>query len=122
MEPAILKDKEHSTFRQAVRKFVEEDVQPNAKDCEREKRFSVDLLSKFASKGFLGISLPTNVGGGGKDFWYEVILAEELAKSRALGWALSILVQGNMLAPLISQLGTDKQKDKVLKPALSGDF
>jgi len=122
MEPAILKDKEHSAFRQAVRNFVEEEVKPNAKDWEREKHFSADLLSKFASKGFLGISLPTHIGGGGKDFWYEVILTEELAKSRALGWALSILVQSNMLAPLISQLGTEKQKEKVLKPALSGDF
>jgi len=122
MEPEILKDKEHSTFRQTVRNFVEKEVKPNATNWEQEKHFPANLLSKFASKGLLGISLPTNVGGGGKDFWHEVVMAEELARSRALGWALSILVQGNMLAPLISQLGTSEQKEKVLKPALQGGF
>jgi len=44
MEPAILKDKEHSTFRQVIRKFVEEEVRPNAKNWEQKKHFPDNLL------------------------------------------------------------------------------
>jgi alkylation response protein AidB-like acyl-CoA dehydrogenase len=122
MEPAILKDGKHFAFRKNIRKFVEEEIRPGATSWEQKKYFPADLLSKLASKGFLGASLPSRVGGGGKDFWHEVILAEELARSKALGWALSMLVQSNMLAPLIFQLGTAKQKEEILKPALRGDF
>lgn len=122
MEPRIFKEKQHNAFRQAIRKFVEQEVRPNAVDWERKRHFPADLLAKLASQGFLGVSLPKDVGGGEKDFWYEVILAEELAKSQTLGWALSVLVQSNVLAPLLLQLATKEQREKILKPALRGDF
>ena len=122
MEPLIFEDEQHKTFRQNIRKFIEKEVSPNALEWEKTRYIPTDLLKKLGKKGFIGLSLPVKVGGGNKDFWHEVILAEELARSRTLGWALSILVQSNMVAPLIFQLGNKDQKEKILKSALSGEF
>ncbi len=122
MEPLIFEDKSHKTFRQTVRKFIAKEVTPHALEWEKTRSIPTNLLQKVGDNGFIGLSLPKSVGGGNKDFWYEVILAEELARSKTLGWALSILVQSNMLAPLIFQLGNNEQKEKILKPALAGKF
>jgi alkylation response protein AidB-like acyl-CoA dehydrogenase len=122
MEPFIFENETHKRFRQIVRDFVEKEIKPNALKWEQEEYCPVELLKKAGEKGLIGVALPRGVGGGGKDFWHEVILAEELAQSKTLGWTLSLLVQGNMIAPLIFQLGTKAQKEKVIKPALRGEF
>lgn len=81
----------------------------------------MNFLKRLAKKVLLAF-LSRWVNGGGKDFWHEVILAEELACSKTLGWTLSLLAQANMIASLIFQLGTKKQIEKTLKPALNGQF
>ncbi|MEX0909834.1 MAG: acyl-CoA dehydrogenase family protein [Candidatus Paceibacterota bacterium] len=122
MEPLAFEDKKHKDFRKTVKKFIEEEVSPNALEWEKTRHIPLNLLKKLSNEGLTGLSLPKEVGGKNEDFWHEVILAEELAQSRTLGWALSILVQTNMVAPLIFQLGNKKQKENILKPALSGEF
>jgi len=122
VEPSIFKEKAHKNFRLEVRKFTEKEIQPNALNWEKKRYFPPNHLRKLGRKGYIGISLPKNVGGGGKDFWHEVILAEELARSKTLGWPLTFMIQGNMTIPLIDKLGTKKQKNQILKPAIKGDY
>jgi alkylation response protein AidB-like acyl-CoA dehydrogenase len=122
MERAALSSETHRAFRALVRGFIEREVTPHALDWEKTAHVPVHLLERMGESGLIGLSLPEQVGGGGRDFWHEVILAEELARSRALGWALSVLVQSNMVAPLLFQLGSSEQHEKILKPALRGRF
>ena len=121
MEPSIFEHEDHKHFRQIARDFVEKEIRPNALKWEQTGHCPVELLEKAGRRGLIGVALPSGVGGGGKDFWHEVILAEELARSKTLGWTLSLLVQGNMIAPLIFQLGTKEQKEKIIKSALRGE-
>lgn len=105
-----------------MRGFVAARMKPQSLEWEKSRFFATHLLKEFGKRKYLGLSLPRSVGGQGKDFWHEVVLAEELARSGALGCALSILVQTNMVAPILFQLGTRNQKSKILKPALRGDY
>lgn len=122
MDHPVLTAAPYRTFRESLRRFITEAIVPHAVDWERGRHFPGELLAEFGRRGYLGLSLPKEVGGGGKDFWHEVILAEELARSRTLGFSLSILVQSNMVAPLLSQLGTKKQCEEIVKPALRGNL
>lgn len=122
MEPALFSRESYLSFREKLRGFVATRMKPKSLEWETNRFFATHLLKEFGKRKYLGLSLPRNVGGQGKDFWHEVILAEELARSGALGCALSILVQTNMVAPILSQLGTKKQRDKILKPALRGNY
>ena len=116
-----LRKEPYVAFRSRVRAFFAREVVPHALEWERSKTLPLQLLKKCADEGLLGLSFPVEVGGHGKDFWYEVILAEELASAGALGWALSILVQTNGVAPLVYELGTPEQHVRVLKPAFRGE-
>jgi acyl-CoA dehydrogenase len=122
MEPAIFSQEPYLSFRKKMRGFVASRIKPQSLGWERKRFFATHLLKEFGKKKYLGLSLPRSVGGQGKDFWHEVILAEELARSGTLGCALSILVQTNMVAPILFQLGTRNQKNKILKPALLGNY
>lgn len=111
---------EYTSFRLQTKEFLRCEVLPHVAQWESEATVPVYLLKKCAEQGLLGLSFPINVGGQGKDFGYEVILAEELAKTGALGWALSILVQTNGVAPLINELAPHDIKVRVLKNAFQG--
>ncbi|MHB8710338.1 MAG: acyl-CoA dehydrogenase family protein [Minisyncoccota bacterium] len=115
-----LNKKDHIAFRLSTRKFLQREVASHALEWETSGKFPQNLLKKCAKQGLLGLSFPKEVGGQAKDFAYEVILAEELASAGALGWALSILVQTNGVAPLIYELASEATKKKVLKSAFQG--
>lgn len=122
MENFILTKEPYQSFRQALKNLIEKEVAPNALKWEKEAYFPRHLLKEFGGNGYLGLSLPLHDGGMGKDFWHEVIFVEELALCQAIGWVISILVQSNMIAPLFSLYGSLEQKEKILKPALRGEF
>jgi len=61
------------------------------------------------------------VGGAGGDYWYVVVLAEELVHTRNAGVNMGLLVQSQMATPIINEIGTDEQKKEFLAPALAGE-
>lgn len=122
MDYPILNQKPYLSFRKSLKEYIAKNVKPHALEWEASSILPQHLLKNLGKKGYLGLSLPKSAGGQGKDFWHEVILAEELGTCGALGWALSVLVQTNMLAPLIQNLGSKQQIDNFLKPALRGNY
>ena len=72
---------EHQMFRQSVRKFVENEINPYVDAWEAAEEFpSHDLFKKMGNLGFLGASYPEEYGGLGLDYSYNVVLAEEMAR------------------------------------------
>ena len=66
---------EHEMFRQSIRKFVEQEINPHADEWEEAGIFPAhDLFNKMGDLGFLGLTYPEEYGGQGLDFWYTVIL------------------------------------------------
>ncbi len=69
--------------------------------------------------GYAGLTWPSDHGGGGRDLTYEGILLEELARIEA-PQHLGVIGIG-MAGPTIIASGTEKQKERYLKPILSAD-
>lgn len=112
---------EHQLFRKTVRDYVTRELLPHRHDWEAARAFPRDLFKRMGELGFFAIGYPENSGGLGGDFWYKLILGEELLRSRMSGLVMSILVHSDMATPVIAALGTDEQKQEFLVPALQGD-
>ena len=108
-------------FRDAVRRFVREEIEPNVDDWEEAGRVPKALFRRLGELGFLGVEFPVEYGGGGGDFWMSVVLAEELARCRAGGVAFSVIVHTDMSSPWLVALGTDEQKERYLPGLASGE-
>jgi alkylation response protein AidB-like acyl-CoA dehydrogenase len=111
----------HRTFRDRVRAFVSEHFTPHAEDWEQRASFPRSVFSELGTEGLLGLTHSPRYGGQGLDFGYNVVLAEELPRSRMMGLTLSIIAQTNIFPPLLATLGTEEQKTEFLAPAIRGD-
>lgn len=111
----ILTD-EHQLFRQETRKFVENEVIPEAKERDHNgENMSDDLVQQLADMGFFGILIDEEYGGLGLDLKAYATIAEELSR----GWLSvgSIIARGQSLAG-----ATDDQKEKYLPKLASGEM
>ena len=73
---------EHRQFRDSFRKFVEAEIVPNHAQWEEDGVVSKELWRKAGQQGFLAFEVPEEYGGLGlKDFRYNAIVAEELARA-----------------------------------------
>lgn len=111
----------HEQFREEVRAFVEERLTPHADDWETREGFPASIFGDFGRAGLLGITQAERYGGRNLDFGYNVVLAEELPRSRMMGLSLSIMAQTNIFPPLLATLGTESQKQEFLMPAIRGE-
>jgi len=113
-------NKEHKLFRSSVREYVKKKLAPNAEEWEEQQTFPKEIFTELGELGFLGVRYPEKWGGSGLDYWYTVILCEELIRSGMLGLAVDIMVQSEFAIGVIADTGTDEQKEKYLKPAIAG--
>src|SRR6267378_6239874 len=112
---------EHELFRRNLRAYVEKELAPHALEWDEAGIFPREVFTGLAEIGALGINYPESVGGSGGDYWYVVVLAEELIRSRNSGLNMGVLVQSQMATPIILEVGTDEQKKEFLVPALAGE-
>ena len=111
----------HELFRQSVRRFVQDEIVPNADLWEEREETPRELFRRMGELGFLGVEYPEEHGGAGADFWMSVVLAEELARCRSGGVAFSVIVHTDMSSPWIARMGTAEQKARYLPGIISGD-
>jgi alkylation response protein AidB-like acyl-CoA dehydrogenase len=112
---------QHKLIRELARSFAEKELTKEILDeVEETGVFPKNILDKMAKAGFFGIKIPKEMGGAGADTLSYVIVMEEIAKVSAVA---SLYVSSpNSLSggPLLLE-GTDEQKEKYLKPILSGE-
>src|SRR5207244_4421592 len=112
---------EHELFRRNLRAYVERELAPHALEWDEAGIFPREVFTGMAEIGALGINYPEEVGGSAGDYWYVVVLAEELVHSRNAGVNMALLVQSQMATPIINEIGTTEQKKEFLIPALAGE-
>src|SRR5206468_5703871 len=112
---------EHDLFRRNLRAYVEKELAPHALEWDEAGIFPREVFTGMAEIGALGINYPEEVGGSAGDYWYVVVLAEELVHSRNAGVNMALLVQSQMATPIINEIGTAEQKKEFLIPALAGE-
>ncbi len=114
---------EHEAFRQTVRRFVETEINPHVEAWEEARLWPArDVLKKMGNLGLLGLTYPEAYGGGGVDYWYSVVLLEELGRADCAAVPMGIAVHTDMATPALAEFGSDDLKRRFLAPAIAGDM
>ena len=82
---------EHEALRESVHNFVVKELAPHAEEWE-ETTFPSSVFPRMGELGFLGLSMPEQYGGQGGDYFYNLVLAEELSHSNSGGLAMGVAV------------------------------
>ena len=112
---------EHDMFRGMVRQFVERELRPHADEWEAAGIFPREVFEKAGEQGLLGLSYDSKYGGSGLDYWFTVVLMEELVHSRCAGVNMALGVQCDFATHAVHDLGSDELKAEVLAPAIRGE-
>jgi acyl-CoA dehydrogenase len=100
---------ENEQFRQKARAFIDQQLRPRSTAWEEAGEFPRSVLRECAQHELFQ-----------SDPWLNGIVAEELPRCESLGFALSFLVQSNLITPLLEDFGTDAQKATYLPALRSG--
>jgi len=119
---AIYFSEEHEAFRDQLRRFVAEEIRPNADAWEEAGEIPREVFRTMGALGFLGVRYPEEYGGAEMDTVGSVILAEELGRAGLSGLAISTLVHTDMASPHLERYGTPEQKAAWLPGIISGDI
>ncbi|MFB7292960.1 acyl-CoA dehydrogenase family protein [Actinacidiphila glaucinigra] len=111
---------EHEAFRETVRAFLAREVLPHHERWEKAGIVDREAWLAAGRQGLLGLSVPEEYGGGGgDDFRYAVVLAEEFARVGAHGLALGL--HNDIVGPYLTGLATEEQKRRWLPGFCSGE-
>ncbi|MCC6850289.1 MAG: acyl-CoA dehydrogenase family protein [Deltaproteobacteria bacterium] len=118
--PDLFGTPEHELFRQTVRKFVQEEMLPRAREFDQKGRFDKALYRRMGELGMLGLRYDPRWGGAGLDWSYTAVMFEELAQCDNAGVTMGISVQTDMATPSLHQFGSDELRARYLVPAVKG--
>jgi alkylation response protein AidB-like acyl-CoA dehydrogenase len=99
---------------------VAQDVKTQAARLEREGRFPQEILEIWAAEGFFGLSLPSEYGGGGRDYLSYALAQMELAQACPSS-ALMLHVSHSLFGMGLSLFGSDEQKHCFLPAVARGE-
>ncbi|MEG1040079.1 MAG: acyl-CoA dehydrogenase family protein [Pseudomonas sp.] len=119
MIPRTLFSPEHDAFRDAARRFVEEEVTPFHSQWEKDKCVPRAVWRKAGELGMLLPSMPEAYGGPGADQLFDVVFAEEFMRAGATG-LIGFGVHG-LVANYILNYGTEQQKHTWLPKMIAGE-
>jgi short/branched chain acyl-CoA dehydrogenase len=111
-------NEQHTAIRDAVRRFAENEIAPVSEELWEAEAFPYDIWKRAGEFGFAGLPYPESWGGGGGEWLSYVIVLEELARVDCA--IANSLMANSTVASLLSNYGTDEQKDRYLRPILDG--
>lgn len=112
---------EAEALRQEVRDFLAETLPdyPAVKRAESWSGFDPDFSRKLGARGWIGLTWPTEYGGGGRSFFERYVVLEELLAAGApvgAHW-----VADRQSGPLLLRYGTEEQRQRLLPPIIRGE-
>ncbi|MEU6372566.1 acyl-CoA dehydrogenase family protein [Streptomyces sp. NPDC046909] len=105
----VVFDGDHEDFRTLVREFVAKEVVPRYTEWEKDGRLPRSLFEQLGALGVLGMAIPEEYGGAGRDdYRYNVVLQEEAA--RALVTLGTVRTQLDVILPYFLAYADDAQR------------
>jgi acyl-CoA dehydrogenase/citronellyl-CoA dehydrogenase len=115
-------NEEHFAFRDSVRRFVQKEIAPKVDEWEERGCYDKAIFKRMGDLGLLGLSYPPECGGQGADIRMSIVFWEEVCRSGAIGFSMSVMVHTDMASPSLAHAGNETQKKKYLKAVCSGDL
>jgi alkylation response protein AidB-like acyl-CoA dehydrogenase len=110
---------EQKMMQKLVRQFAEKHIPPHISNMEETETFPLEVIEKMSQLGFMGIPIPTNLGGAGADFISYIIALEEISRvSATVGVILA--VHTSVATMPILNYGNEKQKGKYVSDLCRG--
>ena len=103
-----------------VRKFVEQDVLPDAMKYEHNDEYPHLIVNKMKDLGYFGALVPEEFGGSEMDAMSLVVFTEELSR----GWMslTGVLGSHSMVGWLIDKYGNESQRKDWLPKVAKGEM
>ncbi|MBT5110426.1 MAG: acyl-CoA dehydrogenase [Rhodospirillaceae bacterium] len=107
-------------FQARARDLAQKVIAPRAAEVDRTEQYPWDNVKALRDAGFVGMTIPKELGGQGRSFLDAVILIVEMSK--VCGVTGRIAVECNMGAiSAVMQYGDDAQRKMAAEIVLSGD-
>ena len=110
---------EHTRLRDQVRAFALEHIAPIAGDLDRTGTFPWKNVRAMGEMGLLGVPIPEEYGGMGRDYLSYILVVEELARHDA-SHAITVSAHTTLGASPILTFGTEAQKRRYLPLLAAG--
>lgn len=110
---------EQEAFYQSVAGFAREVVAPTAAWIDASGEFPVPLVKEAGALGLLGVTIPREWGGAGRDYVSYALAIEAVARASAT-LAVILAVHNSLVAEPIARFGTEAQKARWLRDLASG--
>ncbi len=114
-------DEHHDMFRQAVRAFVQKEVEPHVEEWEEAGQIPKSIWPRMGELGFLGVEYDEKYGGAGADVLTTVVLCEEMARARSASLAMAVGVHTDMASPHLYWTGSEALKERYLPAICRGE-
>ena len=109
-------------LRQSIERFVEREMPRSAaQQWDKENHFPRDVHRKLADLGVLGLTIPEDYGGFGRDIVATMVTIEELSR-RSLAVSVPYIMAACYAGMNIEECGTEAQKRELLPKIVSGDM
>eukprot|EP00927_Polykrikos_kofoidii_P054785 TRINITY_DN49156_c0_g1_i1.p1 TRINITY_DN49156_c0_g1~~TRINITY_DN49156_c0_g1_i1.p1 ORF type:complete len:414 (-),score=74.21 TRINITY_DN49156_c0_g1_i1:61-1302(-) len=115
----------HRAFRAACRTFVDAELMPHVAQWEEDGCFPRDLHARAYKAGVYGCFWPAHYGGTTPtaeeaDMYHYFIFYDELARPCASGLYASLFTHSIGLPPIMD-LGSEQQKEEVVRAIVTGE-
>jgi acyl-CoA dehydrogenase len=115
-------DEHHEMFRQAVRAFIQKEVEPHIEEWEEAGQIPKSIWPRMGELGFLGVEYDEKYGGAGADVLTTAVLCEEMARARCASLAMAVGVHTDMASPHLYWTGSEALKEKYLPAICRGEM
>ena len=113
---------EHRQLRETLRRFVKDELDPQAAAHDEREEFNLKLFKRLGSEmGLFGLTIPAEDGGAGLDPVASVIVIEELSRADP-GFGLSYLAHEVLFVHNFYNSGSAAQRQRYLRNVLSGEW
>jgi alkylation response protein AidB-like acyl-CoA dehydrogenase len=107
-------------LKERARQFAREIVAPHVEEMDRTNNYPWPVVKAMAQARFMGMNVPSELGGDARSLLDVVLVTEEIAK--VCGTVARIVVDGNMgIVGAIRHYGTEAQKSRYLPWVLDGE-